>query len=687
MSQSPDESASTEHVQEYFQNWDALGRMIRGGRSFSGRERNCAFVNLGAGRWADVSRVAGLDQIDDGRGVALTDWDQDGDIDLWITNRTAPRVRFLRNDLDATNHYLQLRLIGKTCNRDAIGARIELHLQNASGQTLIKTLGAGDSFVSQSSKWVHFGVGRDTAIEQLSIRWPGAAATEEFSDIKVDGRYELEQGSGAARPIPTPSRKLVLEASEPNIPQPSEHARVVLTRRRELPDLDYQRLTGETVRLAPYDHGYTLVNLWASWCLPCLEELSALKDREADVRAKHLRIVALCTDVLMSKNESDVSTPTQRITELGFPFESGFALAETVKELTALHGSVVYRERPLPLPTSFLVDRRGQVAIIYKGPVTPDQVLADLDHLETSTSDPKSFAFPFPGRDGIAQFPLSSVGFAKAYEEGGYFDDAEQELVRFLFNTKELKSQSIRRQVASAYLSLGSLLQRQGRWRESTTLFDKALGQFPQHPQFRVARALSLWHDQQQTQSIKELEEIARIGRNDAQVVMQIGATYLRLGQHKGAATHFGRAAQLKPAELTPKMNLATALQAQGKVTEAIALYQQILDRDPDTLDALNNLAWIYSTYPDQQYRHGSRAVELATRLCGRTKYQIPAYLDTLAAAFAESGDFERAVAIVQTATRLAVASGQESLARQLETRLVLFRDDKPYREPVRDMP
>ena len=88
-----------------------LGSMLAQGRSFSGRERNCCFLNTGRQRFATISAVSGLDYPDDGRAVAVTDWDQDGDLDLWISNRNAPRLRLFRNDSPAHNHYLTVRLI------------------------------------------------------------------------------------------------------------------------------------------------------------------------------------------------------------------------------------------------------------------------------------------------------------------------------------------------------------------------------------------------------------------------------------------------------------------------------------------------------------------------------------------------------------------------------------------------
>jgi hypothetical protein len=134
-------------------------KMLSRGMSLSGRERNCAFLNLGGtlrrrsgssaggnrdvagggkGKiFANVSATSGFDFSDDARGVAPVDWDFDGDLDLWLVNRSGPQVRFLRNDssigLEQANNWVQFKLEGNgtTTNRDAIGARIEVIVRDA----------------------------------------------------------------------------------------------------------------------------------------------------------------------------------------------------------------------------------------------------------------------------------------------------------------------------------------------------------------------------------------------------------------------------------------------------------------------------------------------------------------------------------------------------------------------------
>ena len=114
----------------------SLHRWVRSGKSFSGQERNCCFLNLNGGgqtRFADISTISGFDFPDDSRAVCLTDWDHDGDVDLWVANRNAPQLRLLRNDAGPRGAFIALVLEGTRCNRDAIGARVEVHPAASAG--------------------------------------------------------------------------------------------------------------------------------------------------------------------------------------------------------------------------------------------------------------------------------------------------------------------------------------------------------------------------------------------------------------------------------------------------------------------------------------------------------------------------------------------------------------------------
>ncbi|MGI9244860.1 MAG: ASPIC/UnbV domain-containing protein, partial [Verrucomicrobiales bacterium] len=160
---------------KYFDSFFELAERIRKGASFSGRERNCAFLNLGGQSFADASAALGLDLEQDSRGIALCDWDHDGDVDLWLTNRTAPRLQLLRNETAAASGgagWVAFFLVGDVsqgCPMDAAGARVVL---SAGGSDRLQTVHLGDGFLSQSSRWLQFGLGDEPQIDRVVVHWP-----------------------------------------------------------------------------------------------------------------------------------------------------------------------------------------------------------------------------------------------------------------------------------------------------------------------------------------------------------------------------------------------------------------------------------------------------------------------------------------------------------------------------------
>ncbi len=114
-----------------------------------------------------------------------------------------------------------------------------------------------------------------------------------------------------------------------------------------------------------------------------------------------------------------------------------------------------------------------------------------------------------------------------------------------------------------------------------------------------------------------------------------------------------------------------------GKHAEAIADFGRALKINPDEMSLLNNLAWVLATSPEDGLRDGKRAVELATKACKLTEYKTPHILSTLAAAFAENGNFETAIKWSQQAVDLDDPIHAEQLGKELDS----YRDGQPWRE------
>jgi hypothetical protein len=357
----------------YFNAWASMRYLvIEQGLSWSGREKDHLFLNLGDGTFAELSALSAADDLGDGRGLAVIDWDDDGKLDVFLKNRTAPRVAFYRNRMASAGHHVAFELRGVRCNRDAIGARVEVE---AGGRTLRKTLHAGEGYLAQSSKRLHFGLGSSTRVERLRVSWPDGSRAE-FADLPADRGYEIVQDEAAPRALPVRA-KPVLAAAEPPAPAPARAVvRVPLVEKLPLGALRVPGFEAEGRTVRDLAGGPVLLNLWSPACAACMEEFGEWRARRADIQRAGLRLVPLCAD-----EGTDREQALETLRRFDLARDAGIADAAFLEALDVLVAEVVESQKTLPLPTSLLLDERGQLVLLYLGRIELERLLEDVGTL------------------------------------------------------------------------------------------------------------------------------------------------------------------------------------------------------------------------------------------------------------------------------------------------------------------
>ena len=631
-----------------------------------------------------MSAASGFGFFDDARAVATVDWDFDGDLDFWITNRTAPRIRLLRNNQNGGNHFVAFRLVGdgKTTNIDGIGARVEVTIKsNADGakRKLIRTLYAGNGYLAQSSKWLHFGLGDADKIESLIIRWPGGAA-QEIKNVAVDNHYHVSQKAGKLKAFNPALEKRNLQAKAVDIEESTDAARIVLPSRLPLPALTYSKWHGQAATVASRGGSPMLVNVWASWCLPCWQEFADWTKHADQIKASGLKIVALNVDGIGRATKSP--DPRERLKKMGFPFTTGKANRELLDILDAFQRATLDRWLSMPVPTSVLVDRFGRVAVIYRGPVDAKQLLEDMELLRASSSVLRQAAIPFQGR-WDSDVPIASPGqVVSQLIDMSMINHAVDYLIAYIDDFAGLElSPGDRKRVGDACFTAAVLLKDQGKVKRSAEVLQKGVAANPNDLRMRMMLGELKSASGDLDEAAKHLSLIVKAMPSDLAAKRKLALIQIGRKQYASAIALLEQVTRAQPTNALAHVDMASAWLRMGNHRNACTSYRLALSAYPKLPKALNNLAWILSTHGDASLRNGSEAIKLAQRLCAISQYKSPSALDTLAAAYAEAGQFELAVQTAGKAIALFPKNTQAAAAKEIALRLKLYKQNKPFRD------
>ena len=190
-----------------------------GRNSWNGREPNMLLLNAGEGRFVEVGVAFGLAGTKDGRGMAVADFDLDGDVDYAVNNYEA-FAELWDNQVGNQRPWLAIRLRGQAPNTEAVGALIRVH----TGERIqTRLVGVGSGYASQCSLEQLVGLGEAERVEKVVVTWPARygqpAQVEAFGPFPARTRVSLVQGAGRpASAAPRPGAAHPEPSEAPSFP-------------------------------------------------------------------------------------------------------------------------------------------------------------------------------------------------------------------------------------------------------------------------------------------------------------------------------------------------------------------------------------------------------------------------------------------------------------------------------------
>jgi len=165
------------------------------------QEPRILYHNNGNGTFTDISASAGvgITSAASSRGLAVGDLWNDGKLSVVISNMNSP-PSLLVNQIRSSNHWIGIQTVGTRSNRDGIGAGITV---NIGKRRVVDEVRSGSSYISNSDRRVHFGLGTAERVDSVQVRWP-SGLVEQFNNVTVDSIHSLTEGSGVAMNHATP---------------------------------------------------------------------------------------------------------------------------------------------------------------------------------------------------------------------------------------------------------------------------------------------------------------------------------------------------------------------------------------------------------------------------------------------------------------------------------------------------
>ena len=610
---SPDDVRAS---REYEQGWNAINEVVRSDGTWSGYERNVFYANNRDGTYSDVSAAIGLDFMEDGRAFALADFDHDGRLEVFLKNRNAPQLRVLKNVMDDLPPSIAFRLRGTKSNRDAIGASVTI--ETSAGRRT-RMLQAGSGFLSQHSKDVFFGLGETKGPMRATIRWPSGAA-QELNNLPINHRIYVEEGAESARIEPFkmrtagPATLLAVAVNEADL-LPAK-VETWLLAPVAAPDFSLPDFSGQTTALSAFRGKPVLLNFSTVKSSDSRDELQLLQRSHAVWAAKGLQLISVNFD---DPVDEEAHILAQQLT---FPILR--ASGDVVAIYNILYRQMFDRHRDLSLPTSFLIDTKGDIVKVYQGMIVPEHVEQDLPRIPRTDEERLARALPFPSTAHTLEFGRNYLSYGALFFQRGYLDQAEADFQQALRddpssaealygigsvylnqNRNAAARESFERAVKlpanypdtlpDAWNNLGVIATREGRVGDSVPCFLEALRVNPHHLLSldnlgNAYRSLKRYDEARQV-----LERALEIAPQDPEANYSLGMVFAQTDGSAKAEEYLQRALQARPVYPEALNNLGILFLRTQRRDQAVDSFEHCIRIAPAFDQAYLNLARVYA--------------------------------------------------------------------------------------------
>jgi len=192
-----------------------------------------------------------------------------------------------------------------------------------------------------------------------------------------------------------------------------------------------------------------------------------------------------------------------------------------------------------------------------------------------------------------------------------------------------------------------------------------------------VLRGIAWRHKGDADKAISDLNEAIRLDPDYASAYNMRGTAWSQKGDLDKAFKDFNEAIRLNPSDAKVYSNRGIAWCQKGNLDKGISDFNEAIRLDSKEAAPYNNLAWLYATAAKDEYRNGEKAVEYGQKGCELTNWKRDSYIETLAVAYAEKGEFDDAIKWLKKAVELGPENNVEARKKMLE----LFESGKPYRD------